>query len=105
MEKIVVVLTTLPEGAAIDELARTLLEGHHAACISVLPVQVSTYRWQGALETAREHQLLIKTTAGRVPALREAMRALHPYEVPEWLVIPVTGGDPRYLAWIASAGR
>jgi len=103
MEKIVVVLSTVPEGFDAQGLARTLVEAGHAACVSVLPVQFSTYQWQGQVETAREHQILIKTTEGRVEALRGALRERHPYQVPEFLVLPVAGGDADYLSWIRSS--
>jgi len=100
MEKIVVVLSTVPDGFDGHGLARALVEAGHAACVSVLPGQFSTYQWQGQIETAREHQILIKTTEGRVEALRAALRERHPYQVPEFLVLPVTGGDADYLSWI-----
>lgn len=100
MEEIVVVLTTLPEGFDAVAFAQVLVDERHAACVSILPAQTSVYRWEGAIQTAREQQLLIKTTAGRVDALREALRGRHPFEVPECLVIPVTGGAADYLQWV-----
>lgn len=103
MEEIVLVLTTLPEGFDADAFALALVEGRHAACVSVLPPQTSTYRWHGALETERERQVVMKTTAGRVEALREMVRSRHPFEVPEFLVVPVTGGDAEYLQWVRSS--
>lgn len=103
MEEIVLVLTTLPEDFDAAALAETLVRERHAACVSVLPLQTSTYRWQGAIETGREHQVVIKTTAGRVEALREAVRSRHPFEVPEFLVVPVVGGDAGYLGWVRSS--
>jgi periplasmic divalent cation tolerance protein len=103
MEEIVLVLTTLPENFDAQSLARDLVEGRLAACVSVLPLQTSTYHWQGALETAREHQVVIKTTAGRVDDLREALRNRHPYEVPEFLVIQASGGDAAYLQWVRTS--
>jgi periplasmic divalent cation tolerance protein len=100
MENIVLALTTLPEGFDTAALARTLVEAGHAACVSVLPAQVSTYRWQGAIETAREHQVVMKTSAARVPALEAALRSVHPYDVPEFLILPVTGGGADYISWV-----
>ena len=100
MSDIVLVLTTLPEDCETDPFARALVEGGHAACVSVLPPMTSTYRWQGAVESARERQVLIKTTTSRVEALQSAILAIHPYDVPEFLVLPVTGGSEAYLAWL-----
>ena len=103
MEEIVLVLTTLPSGFDTESLARELVEARYAACVSVLPPQTSTYRWQGALEMATEHQLLIKTAASRVDDLREALRNRHPYAMPEFMVIPVSSGDPAYLQWVRNS--
>ena len=103
MEEIVLVLTTLPESFDAESLSRDLVEGRLAACVSVLPLQTSTYRWQGAIEIAREHQVVIKTTSGRVDDLRQAVRNRHPYEVPEFLVIPVIAGDPAYFQWVRTS--
>ena len=100
MEEIVLVLTTLPEGFDVEPLARDLVEGRMAACVSVLPPQTSTYRWNGAIETAREHQVVIKTISTRVGELRATLRARHPYDLPEFLVLPVSSGDPGYLDWV-----
>jgi len=103
MEKIVLVLSTVPDGFDAPALARALVEARLAACVSVLPAQWSTYQWQGEVETAREHQILIKTTEGRVEALRSELRERHPYQVPEFLVLPVAGGDEDYLSWIRTS--
>lgn len=102
---VVVVLTTWPADRPVDAFARALVERRLAACVSVLPLQHSTYRWRGAVEEADEHQVLMKTTTSRISALEEAVRELHPYDVPEWLVMDVTGGSDRYLGWVReSAG-
>jgi periplasmic divalent cation tolerance protein len=100
MEKIVLVLTTVPEGFDHTSLARTLVDAGHAACVSVSAVHDATYRWEDAIETAREHQIVIKTTAGRTAGLEAAVRAVHPYQVPEFLIVPVEGGGADYLAWV-----
>jgi periplasmic divalent cation tolerance protein len=102
----VVVLTTTPaDGRHAATLARALVEGHLAACVNVMPAMQSIYRWQGAVEEATEHQLIIKTTAARVDDLREAIRQLHPYEVPELIVVPVADGAPSYLEWVSASVR
>jgi periplasmic divalent cation tolerance protein len=98
----VVVLTTL--GAVTDavDLARTLVEEGLAACVNVLPPMQSVYRWKGAVEADTEQQLVIKTTSARVAALEARLRALHPYELPEFLVL-TADGSVRYLQWITES--
>ncbi len=96
----VIVLTTLGADADASALARTLVEERLAACVNVLAPMSSTYRWKGSVDREREQQLVIKTSAARVAALEARLRALHPYEVPEFLVIPVEGGSDAYLGWI-----
>jgi len=96
----VIVLTTLAADADAAGLARTLVEERLAACVNVLPVMTSFYRWKGSLEEEREQQLVIKTAADRVAALAARLRELHPYEVPEFLVLRVSEGSDAYLRWI-----
>jgi periplasmic divalent cation tolerance protein len=95
-----IVLTTLGAGADASALARTLVEERLAACVNILPGVTSVYRWKGQVEQDREQQLLIKTASGRVPALEARLRQLHPYELPEFLVLEVTGGSDAYRAWV-----
>ncbi len=99
----VVVLVTWPEDADVREFARALVEARVAACVSALPPMDSWFRWDGAIDQGRERQLLIKTRMGRVDELRRTVRDLHPYDTPEFLVLPVSAGDERYLSWIAAA--
>jgi len=101
--KAVIVLTTV--GAAFDatRLAPTLVDEHLAACVNVLPPMQSIYRWQGQVHVDDERQLVIKTSSDRVEALQFRVRALHPYELPEFLVIDVAGGSQAYLAWLTQA--
>lgn len=99
----VIVLTTLPPDADSENFARALVEEHLAACVNVLPEMRSTYRWEGRVDDAREHQVIIKTTRERVPALRERVRALHPYEVPEFVVLSIVDGGDDYLGWIGDS--
>ena len=86
-------------------IAQQLVERGLAACVNVLGPIESIYRWQGKVETAGEFLLLIKTTAERFPDLREALVALHSYEVPECIAIDVTDGSAPYLAWLADSVR
>ena len=96
----VLVLTTAPIALDAAALARTLLAEQLVACVNILPVMQSHYRWQGAIESASEHQIVMKTTMARVEQLRERLTTLHPYEVPEFLVIEAIGGSDAYLGWI-----
>ena len=96
----VIVLTTLGADADAAAFARTLVAERLAACVNILPPMTSVYRWQGGLEEEREQQLVIKTGADRVAALATRFEALHPYEVPEFLVLPVSKGSDAYLRWI-----
>ncbi len=95
-----VVLTTLPESGDPLDLARMLVEERLAACVSVLAGMDSTYRWQGSVESARERQLIIKTTRQCLDPLQSRLRAMHPYEVPEFLVLDVSSGAQAYLRWL-----
>ncbi len=96
-----IVLTTLGADADAAALARTLVDERLAACVNVLPM-TSVYRWQGQIEQDREQQLIIKTTAGRVAALEARLRTLHPYELPEFLVLAAAAGA-AYGAWVGES--
>lgn len=96
------VITTLPDAHSADALANALVEARLAACVSILAPCRSVYRWQGKTENAEEVPLLIKTTAARYAALEAAIRARHPYELPEIIAVPITYGLPDYLAWVAT---
>lgn len=96
------VITNLPDKDAAQTLAALLVERRLAACVNILAPCVAVYRWQGAMETAEEVPLLIKTTQACYPALEEAIRGAHPYELPEIIAVPVTQGLPGYLAWVAA---
>lgn len=97
----VVVLTTLPIDHDASTFASLLVEERLAACVTVLGEVQSVYRWEGRVTFERERQLIIKTTAPRVPALTARMTALHPYDVPEIITVSVQGGLPAYLRWVS----
>jgi len=97
---IVIALTTVPMELDVDQLVRQLLERRLVACANVLPPMRSAYWWQGTIETGEERQVVFKTRQGCVDALEIALRELHPFEVPEFLVIPVSGGGEGYLRWV-----
>ncbi len=96
------VLTNLPDAASAQKLAQTLVEQRLAACVNILAPCRSVYRWQGKLEAADEVPLLIKTSGARYAALEAAIRAGHPYELPEIIAVPIHKGLPDYLAWVAA---
>jgi periplasmic divalent cation tolerance protein len=97
----IVVLVTAPTPERAAELARTLVEERLAACGNVVPGLRSIYRWQGRVEEEGEALLLLKTTRARFEALRDRVLALHPYQVPEVIALPVEAGSAKYLEWIA----
>jgi len=98
--ELLLVLTNLPDRASAEKLARSLVEGRVAACVNILCEATSFYRWAGALESASEVPVLIKTQADRYGDLEAAVRAQHPYELPEIIAVPITRGLPGYLDWV-----
>lgn len=98
---VVIALITWPAGEDAAPTAATLVEERLAACVNLLPPMESVYRWQGTVERAAERQVVIKTTRQAVERLLARLASLHPYEVPEMLVLPVSGGGEAYLRWIA----
>ncbi len=100
MSERVIALSTVGSPQDAERIARELVERRLAACVNILPGVVSIYRWRGALQRDAERMLVIKTRGDKLPALREALVALHPYEVPELLALDVADGHPPYLGWI-----
>lgn len=100
MNDAVVVLTNCPDEDVADRIARTLVENGLAACVNRLAAVHSVYRWRGAVERAIETPLLIKTTRERYTEVEQAIRALHPYEVPEVVAFDIVAGFAPYLRWI-----
>lgn len=105
MEKSIarIVLTSSSSHDEAARLARVLVEERLAACVSILPGAESLYRWQGAVESAREELLFIKTTEERLDALQARLLALHSYETPEFLVLSVEAGSSAYLRWLQAS--
>lgn len=89
-----------PDAASARTLAEALVGEALAACVNRLPGVESTYRWQGEVTTGSEELLLIKTTASRFEALRARLLALHPYELPELVAVPIERGHAPYLDWV-----
>jgi periplasmic divalent cation tolerance protein len=96
------ILTNVPDAASAEKLARALIDSRAAACVNILAACRSIYRWQGAVETANEIPLLIKSTAAHYPLVEQIVRAQHPYDLPELIAIPITHGLPAYLDWLAT---
>lgn len=94
------VLITAPDAPTAESLAEALVGERLAACASLVPGVVSVFRWEGVVQRADEVLLVLKTTVDRTEALRERAVALHPYDVPEVLVLPVEGGHEPYQAWV-----
>jgi len=99
------VITNLPDRDSATRLAHDLIGRRLAACINILSPCRSVYRWQGKTEDAEEVPMLIKTTKHRYAELEAAIRAGHPYELPEIIAIPLAGGLPAYLEWVDSETR
>lgn len=97
---VVVVLSNAPDQLLAKRIAHMLVEEGLAACVNLGAPVLSMYMWQGTLEGAEEIPLVIKTTNSALPALTERLTELHPYEVPEILVMAVTGGAKPYLDWV-----
>jgi periplasmic divalent cation tolerance protein len=99
------VITNLPDRDSAAKLAQALIEKRLAACVNVLSPCRSFYRWKGKIEHAEEIPVLVKTTRERYAELETAIRAGHPYELPEIIAVPLTAGLPAYLEWVESETR
>lgn len=99
-----VVLSTAPDEASAAALARALVEEGLAACVNRVSGVRSTYRWQGRIVDDAEWLLVIKTSAERLATLCARLEALHPYDVPEVVALPIVAGAERYLAWLGQIG-
>jgi periplasmic divalent cation tolerance protein len=98
----VVVFITTGSQAEADKIATTLLKRRQAACVNIVPGVTSHFWWQDKLETAAEAMLVVKTRENLLPDLIKTVKKLHKDEVPEIIALPITGGDPDYLAWLDS---
>jgi len=97
----VVILSTFPSADKAAEVARLLVEERLAACVNLVPAIRSIYRWQGTVQDDAESLAVIKTTEDKESAVLARLRVLHPYEVPEMIVLPIVRGHEPYLAWLA----
>ncbi len=100
-----IVLTTCPDAKIAETIGRSLIEDGLAACVNVLAPVRSIYAWKGQIETAEEHLLLVKSQRSRYKAIEDRIHALHPYELPEIVAVPIATGLAGYLAWLAESGQ
>ena len=99
-----VVLVTAPDVKTARKLARAALEARLIACANLIPKIESHYRWQGKIESGTEVLLVLKATTARLGALEKLIMAKHPYDTPEFLVMPISHGNKRYLDWVDQSG-
>lgn len=100
-----IVITNCPDEETANAIALAVVEEQLAACVNILPRVQSIYRWQGSVESAAEIPLLIKATTCNYPALEARIKAMHPYDVPEIVALPIAHGLPAYLNWVAAETR
>jgi periplasmic divalent cation tolerance protein len=94
-----IVFTTAGSEEEARKIARALVDRRLAACVNIVPQMESIYRWQGKVDESREWLLLIKTSAALFPAVRDAVRELHSYDLPECIALNIADGNKEYLKW------
>ena len=99
-EKVLLALSTFPDRETAQRIANQLVTEKFAACANILPAVESIYRWKGKIESGNEALVFFKLSEDRQSAFQEKLRSLHPYEVPEIIFVPITGGLPEYLRWV-----
>jgi len=97
---IVVALVTCPDEVTAEKIARAAVEEGSAACVNIIPTLTSIYQWQGKVESAKESLLLIKTSEAMVGVLEKKVLNLHPYDTPEFVVLPILHAEKRYGEWL-----
>jgi periplasmic divalent cation tolerance protein len=100
-DRYLLILSTAPDAETARQIGTALVEMQIAACVNVLPQSQSIYRWQGKVETAEEHTLMIKTNAANLRVVEKELTDRHPYDVPEFIAIPIEAGSSAYLSWIS----
>src|SRR3954453_8528956 len=99
----IVVFMTAANGEEATRLAEVLVGSHLAACVQIMPEMESVYRWQGKVERQAEVLLIAKTTRGKFDELEREVRALHSYDTPEIVAVPIVAGSAPYLEWLIKA--
>ena len=100
-ERVLLALSTFPNAEIARRISNQLVSEHFAACANILPSVESIYRWKEKIESGNETLVLFKVSEVRQAAFQDKLRSLHPYDVPEIIFVPVTGGLPEYLQWVA----
>ena len=100
-ERVLLALSTFPDAEIARRISNQLVSEHFAACANILPSVESIYRWKEKIESGNETLVLFKVSEVRQAAFQDKLRSLHPYDVPEIIFVPVTGGLPEYLQWVA----
>lgn len=95
-----IVLSSCPDEQSAQAIARALVEQRLAACVNILPVMQSIYLWNGSIQQDKEQLLIIKSTVQHYSKIEKSIRALHPYELPEIIAVPITDGLNEYLKWL-----
>jgi periplasmic divalent cation tolerance protein len=103
--QVILAFSTCPDEAVARRIAEALVTEKLAACVNRIAAVRSTYLWDGRLQDDSEILLMIKSTAGQLPDLERRLKELHPYELPEFVVMPASGGNERYLDWIRRSVR
>jgi periplasmic divalent cation tolerance protein len=100
MERVVFVYTTWPSTVEAEKAGRALVERRLAACVNILPGMISHYRWEGKIERTEEAVMLVKTRASLAPKIEAAVKALHSYDTPAILILPLESVEGNYLGWL-----
>ncbi len=99
------ILCTCPDQKSAETIAKQLVSQRLVACVNIMPSLTSIYQWQGEIETAQEHLLIIKSQQKQFTAIETAIKAIHPYQVPEIIAVAIEQGSAEYLNWIDSCLR
>lgn len=102
-ENFAVILVTAPDIDLARRLAKAALEAKLVACANIIPAVESHYWWEGKLESSDESLIVFKTRQELIPELERSVREIHPYDTPEFVAIPLTGGSRKYLAWLSDS--
>ena len=102
-EKILLALSTFPDAEIARRISNQLITESFAACANILPTIESIYRWKNKIESGNEILVLFKLSEDRKSAFQDKLRSIHPYDIPEIIFVPVVGGLPEYLRWVAAS--